>query len=135
MFVCCSGDLRFHLLQGGRGGISGSEVVSCSYHFQYFRWNRLCINTVSSRRYMSGCCFQKDGTQDLFSFLAVCWKPSFAQFISLRHRSQFAFFKLKLVGWGMGLIVRSICKLMRIGKWSELRFRFVCQLVEVIKRG
>ena len=54
-------------------------------------------------------------------FLAVCWKPSFAQFIliSLRYRSQFAFFKLKLVQWGMGLIVRSIRKLMRIGRWSD----------------
>ena len=30
MFVCCSDDLGVHLLQGGRGGISGSEVVSCS---------------------------------------------------------------------------------------------------------
>ena len=28
--------------------------------------------------------------------------------ISLRYRSQFAFFKLKLVRWGMGLTVRSI---------------------------
>ena len=28
--------------------------------------------------------------------------------ISSRYRSQFAFFKLKLVRWGMGLIVRSI---------------------------
>ena len=27
-FVCCPGDLVVHLLQGGRGGISGSEVVS-----------------------------------------------------------------------------------------------------------
>ena len=53
--------------------------------------------------------------------------------ISLRYRSQFAFFKLKRVRWGMGLIVRSICKLMRIGRWSELRFVFVCQLVEVIR--
>ena len=33
----------------------------------------------------------------------------------------------------MGLIVRSICKLMRIGRWSEPRFVFVCQLVEVIR--
>ena len=41
------------------------------------------------------------------------------------------FFKLKLAQWGMGLIVRSICKLMRIGRWSEPRF--VCQLVEVIR--
>ena len=42
--------------------------------------------------------------------------------ISLRYRFQFAFFKLKLVRLGMGLIVRSICKLMRIGRWSEPRF-------------
>ena len=49
MFVCCSGDLVVHLLQGGRGVISGSEVVSCSHPFQYFCWNRLCIDTVSSR--------------------------------------------------------------------------------------
>ena len=51
--------------------------------------------------------------------------------ISLLYRSQFVFFKLKLVRWGMGLIVWSICKLMRIGRWSEPRFVFVCQLVEV----
>ena len=36
--------------------------------------------------------------------------------ISLRYRSQFAFFKLKLVRWGMGLIVRSICIIMRISR-------------------
>ena len=53
--------------------------------------------------------------------------------ISLRYRSLFAFIKLKLVRWGMGLIVRSICKLMRIGGWSEPRFVFVCKLVEVIR--
>ena len=29
MFVCSSGDLVVHLLQGGRGWISRSEVVSC----------------------------------------------------------------------------------------------------------
>ena len=52
--------------------------------------------------------------------------------ISLRYRSQFSFFKLKLVRWGIGLIVKSICKLMRVGRWSEPRFVFVCQLVEVI---
>ena len=48
VFIRCSGDLVVHLLQGGRGGISGSEVISCSHPFQYFRWDRLCINTVSS---------------------------------------------------------------------------------------
>ena len=35
----------------------------------------------------------------------------------------------------MVLIVRSICKLIRIGRWSELRFVFVCQLVEVIREA
>ena len=35
----------------------------------------------------------------------------------------------------MGLIVRSICKLMRIGRWSEPRCVFVCQLVEVIREA
>ena len=35
----------------------------------------------------------------------------------------------------MGLIVRSICKLIRIGRWSEPRFVFVCQLVEVIREA
>ena len=53
--------------------------------------------------------------------------------IFLRYRSQFTFFKL--VRWGIGLIVRSICKLIRIGRWSEHRFIFVCQLVEVIKEA
>ena len=43
--------------------------------------------------------------------------------------------RLKLVRWGMGLIVWSICKLMRIGRWSEPRFVFVCQLVEVIREA
>ena len=38
--------------------------------------------------------------------------------ISLRYRSQCAFFKLKLVRWGMGLILRSICKLLGIDRWS-----------------
>ena len=49
--------------------------------------------------------------------------------ISSRYRSHFVFLKLKLVRWDMGLIVRSICKRMRIGRWSEPRFVFVCQLV------
>ena len=51
------------------------------------------------------------------------------------NRSQFAFFKLKLVRWGMGLIVRSICKLMRIGRWSEPRFVIVYQLLELIREA
>ena len=36
---------------------------------------------------------------------------------------------------GIGLIVKSICKLMRINRWSEPRFVFVCQLVEVIREA
>ena len=55
--------------------------------------------------------------------------------ISLLYRSQFAFFKLKLVRWGIELIVRSICKLMRIGRWSDPRLVFVCQLIEVIREA
>ena len=35
----------------------------------------------------------------------------------------------------IGLIVMSICKLMRIGRWSGPRFVFVCQLVEVIREA
>ena len=54
---CSSGDLVVHLLQGRRGWISRSEVVSCSHLFQYFCWNWFRINTVSSRGYMSRCCF------------------------------------------------------------------------------
>ena len=46
-----------------------------------------------------------------------------------------SFFRLKLVRWGMGLIVWPICKLMRIGRWSERRFVFVYQLVEVIREA
>ena len=53
--------------------------------------------------------------------------------ISLLYRSQFALFRLMLERYCIGLIVISICKLMRIGRWSEPRFVFVCQLVEVIR--
>ena len=35
----------------------------------------------------------------------------------------------------MGLIMGSICKLMRIGRWSDPWFVFVCQLVEVIREA
>ena len=55
--------------------------------------------------------------------------------ISLLYRSQFAFFRLMLVRCCIEVIVTSICKLMRIGRWSELRFVFVCQLVEVIREA
>ena len=36
--------------------------------------------------------------------------------ISFRYLSQFVFFRLKLVRWGIGLIVKYICILMRIGR-------------------
>ena len=55
--------------------------------------------------------------------------------ISLIYQPQFSFFKLKLVRWGKGLIIWSIGKLMRIGRWSEPRLVFVCQLVEVIREA
>ena len=67
--------------------------------------------------------WQVDGNRSLLSLSSI----------SLLYRSQFAFFKLKLVRWGMGLIAWSICKLMRIGRWSEPRFVFICQLAEVIR--
>ena len=66
-----------------------------------------------------------------WQFVGSCLLVSLSS-VSLRYQSQIAFFQLKLVRWGMGLIVRSICKLMRIGRWFEPRFVFVCQLVEVI---
>ena len=56
-------------------------------------------------------------------------------FIALRYRSQFSHFKLRLVLWGIELIVKCIYKLMRIGRWSEPRLVFVCQLVEVIREA
>ena len=104
-FICC------------RAG----EVVSCYHLFQYFRWNWFRINTVSSRVYMSRCCFQNDGTQDLFSF----WQFDGSRLLlnlsssSVLYRSQFAFFKLKLVRWGMGLTTslafRTVVKFWMLG--------------------
>ena len=58
------------------------------------------------------------------SFLAVRLSLSS---ISLLYRSQSALFRLMLVRCCIGVIVTSICKLMRIGRWSEPRFVFVCQ--------
>ena len=137
MFVCCSGDLIVHLLWGWRGGIFGSEVISCSHPFQYF----LCECSVLIRCRPEGIYYD-----DAFRMMVPKIFSPFWQFvgrclllslscISLRYRSQFAFFKVKLVRWGIGLIVKSICKLMRIGRWSEPRFIFICQLVEVIREA
>ena len=55
--------------------------------------------------------------------------------ISLLYRSQFAFLRLMLVRCCIGVIVTSICKLMRIGRLSGPRFVFVSQLVEVIREA
>ena len=115
MFVCWSGDMSavVHLLQSRQDGISRSGVISCSHNFQYFRCDRYTR------------CFLPFG-----SLLEAVLSS-----ISLRYQSQFSFFKLKLVRLGIGIIVKSTCKQMRIGRWSKPRFVFVCQLVEVIKRG
>ena len=58
MLVCCSGDLVVHLLQGGRGGISRPEDISCFHAFQYFCWGRFCITTLSSRGYICDAAFR-----------------------------------------------------------------------------
>ena len=62
------------------------------------------------------------------SFLAVGRKPSYAQLVfnlSTVSVPVFPFFRLTLKRCYIGLIVTSICKLMRIGRWSETRFVFV----------
>ena len=55
--------------------------------------------------------------------------------ISLLYRSKFSYFRLTLERCCIGLIVTSIGKLMRSGIWSEPRFVFVCQLVEVTREA
>ena len=71
----------------------------------------------------------------IFFFFAVGRKPSFAQLVfNLSTVSvPVCLFRLTLVRCCMGVIVTSISKLMRIGRWSEPRFVYVCQLVEVIR--
>ena len=74
----------------------------------------------------------------IFSFFGSWLEATFCSacpLISLRYRSQLAFLKLELIRWGIRLIVRSIRKLMRIGRWSESMFVLVCQLVEVIREA
>ena len=67
---------------------------------------------------------------------SVSQKPSFAQLVfNLSTVSvPVCLFRLMLVRCCIGVIVTYICKLMRIGRWSEPRFVFVCQLVEVIRK-
>ena len=64
-------------------------------------------------------CPENDGTQDHFSCLAVGWKSSFAYLVLLLYQSQFIFLMLKL--GTIRLTVTSFYKLLRIGRWSELR--------------
>ena len=73
--------------------------------------------------------------QDLFSFLAVDRKPYFAQLVfNLSTVSVPVFlFRLMLERCCIGLIVTST--LIRIDRWSDHRFVFVCQLVEVIREA
>ena len=75
MFDRYSGDLIVYLLEGGQGRVSGADLS------QYLCWNLLCVESVSSRGYVVSCCFKNDGTQDLFSFLAVGRKLYFAQIV------------------------------------------------------
>ena len=87
-FCLYSGDLIVHLLQGGRGRVSGSEVISCYHLFQYLCWNRLCIESVSSKaalrmttREIITPFWQLVGSRLLLNLSSI----------SLLYRSQFAF--------------------------------------------
>ena len=76
-------------------------------------------------RYIFSLSWQLVGICLLLSLYSIC----------ILYRSQFTFFRLMLVRCCTGLIVTSICTLMRIGRWSEPRFVFVCQLVDVIREA
>ena len=123
-FICCragevgSLDLSRALIFSNISAGTGSVLIRC-------RPEGICRDAAFRMmvRKIFSPFWQFDGSRLLFSLSSI----------SLLYRSQFAFFRLKLVRWGMGLIVWSICKLMRIGRWSEPRF--VCQLVEVIREA
>ena len=127
-FICCrAGEVGYLDLRSSRALIfsnisagTGSVLVRC-------RPEGICRDAAFRMmvRKIFSPFWQFDGSRLLLSLSSI----------SLLYRSQFAFFKLKLVRWGMGLIVWSICKLMRIGRWSEPRFVFVCLLVEVIREA
>ena len=123
-FICCrAGEVGSLDLRSSRALIfsnisagTGSVLIRCRRDAAF----RMMVRKIFSPFW------QFDGSCLLLSLSSI----------SLLYRPQFAFFKLKLVlRWGMGLIVWSICKLMRIGRWSEPRFVFVCQLVEVIREA
>ena len=136
VFVRYSGNRIVHLWQGGQGRASGSEIISCSHLFQYLCWNRLCVDSVSSVVWCDAALriMARKIFSPFWQSVGSCLLLSLS-LISLLYRSQFAFFRLMLVRCCIGVIVMSICKLMRIGRWSEPRFVFVCQLVEVIREA
>ena len=88
-----------------------------SHPFQYLCRHRLC-------RSKGICCDVafRMMVRKIFSIFFSVLEAVFAQFLVylFRYWSKFAFFKLKLV-------------LMRIGRWSESRFVYVCQLVYVMR--
>ena len=103
MFVCSSGYL-VHLLQGGRGWISRSEVVSCSH-----------ISNISARTGSvlircrpEGICRDAAFRMMVRKIVSIFWHFDGSRLLltlsslSLLYRSQCAFLKLKLVRCGMG---------------------------------
>ena len=137
MFVRYSGDLIVHLWQGGRGKVldlrssralifsnisvgTGSVLSQCRPEGM---WCDVALR-IMTRKIFSPF-WQLVGNRLLLSLSSI----------SLLYRSQFSFFMLMLERCCIGLIVTYICKLMRNSRWSEPRFVFVCQLVEVIREA
>ena len=53
MFVRYSGDLIVYLLQDGRGGVSGSEVISCALIFRpEGRWCDAALKRCDARSFL-----------------------------------------------------------------------------------
>ena len=122
-FICCragdvgSLDLRSYraLILSNISAVTGSVLIQCRPEG---------ISCDASFRMMVRKIFSQFGGSRLLLRVSC---------IPLLYVSQFSFFNLKLVLRGIGSIVRSICKLIRIGRWSEPWFVFVCQLTEVIR--
>ena len=134
MFVFCSGDLVVHLLQGGRGGISGSEVIASFLISFSHLLSHLILSNISGsvliRCRPEGICCDAAFRMMVRKIFSAFWQFVGSRLllslssISLWYRSQFSFFGLKLVRWGIGLIVKSICKLMKIGTWFTQKINF-----------
>ena len=121
MFVCCSGDLVVHLLQGGRRSVSLDLLSS----------HALIISNISTRTgsVLSLCCPEGIWGDATFRIMVHNIFLPFGSYHFTIALPIF-FFMLKL---GIRLIVKSICKLVMISRWSEPRFVFVYQLVEVMR--